>query len=121
MKYEELYNDFKSLFLEDEGFFESIEEETGAGSDDGIHVLFCMNVVPFVKKIVEKKKKKAKRAFDFFEKMEQSEDSKIAEVVEFSVLENLLSEEPDFVNKCAEYFGYETKEAAQLIGKWFKK
>lgn len=45
----------------------------------------------------------------------------IAEVVEFSILENLLTEEPDLVNKCAEYFGEETKEAAQSVGKWFKK
>lgn len=121
MKYDELYNDFKSLFPEDEGFFKSVEEETGAGSDDGFHVLFCMNVVPSVKKIVVESPEKAKRAFDYFEQMEKSENSMIAEVVEFSILENLLTEEPDLVNKCAEYYGDETKEAAQSVGKMFKK
>ena len=31
MMYDGLYNDFKSLFPEDEGFFNSIEAETGVG------------------------------------------------------------------------------------------
>ena len=80
-----------------------------------------MNVIPFVKKIVVDSPEKAKRAFDFFEQMEKSGDSMIAEVVEFSILENLLTEETGVANKCAEFFGKETKEAARSVGKWFKK
>lgn len=47
MKYEELYDDFLSLFPEDIEYFKEREKETGADVEDGIHVVFGMGVTPF--------------------------------------------------------------------------
>ncbi len=120
MKYEDLYSDFISLFPEDMDFFKKREEETGADVADGIHVVFGMVVVPFITKIVKETPDKAKKAFEFFEEMETSGDSQIAEVLEFTVLENLLTEDKGMIPEYAKYFGEETKAAATAVGKWFR-
>ncbi len=120
MKYEDLYTDFLSLFPEDIEYFKKCEEETGATSEVGIHVVFGMVVVPFITKIVKDAPDKAKKAFEFFEEMEKSDDPQIAEVLEFTVLENLLTEDKDMMSEYAKYFGKETKEAAASVGKWFR-
>ena len=119
MKYEELYNDFISMFPGDLDYFSEREKETGADSECGMHVVFGMVVVPFVAKIVKESPDKAKKAFDYFEKMETSGDPKIAEVVEFTILENLLTEDKEAVPEYEKYFGEETKVAAKAVGKWF--
>lgn len=120
MKYEELYNDFIAMFPEDYCFFKEKENETGADISDGIHVVFGMVVVPYVTKIVNESPDKATKAFAFFEEMEKSEDSKIAEVLEFTVLEHLLTDDADMASEYADYFGEETKRAAIEVGKWYK-
>ena len=61
------------------------------------------------------------KAFSFFEDMEKSGDSKIAEVLEFSILEYLLSNEKESIDLYAKYFAPETTEAAKSIGKWFSQ
>ncbi|HBZ53293.1 MAG TPA: hypothetical protein DEO82_05915 [Eubacterium sp.] len=118
MTYENLYTEFISLFPEDIEYFKKKEEETGADIQDGIHVVFGMVVVPYVIMIVQEAPDKAMKAFEFFEKMEKSGDSRIAEVVEFTVLENLLSEEKGVISQCAGFFGEETRKAADDVGKW---
>ena len=120
MKYDELYRDFVSLFPDDMDYFKKLEEETGANEEEGIHIVFGMVVVPFITKIVTEAPDKAKKAFDFFEKMELSGDSRIAEVLEFTVLENLLTENKDLIPEYEKFFGEETKKAANAVGKWFK-
>lgn len=85
----------------------------------GISVGLVMVVVPYVSLIVEKAPDKAKKAFDFFEEMEKSGDPRIAEVLEFTVLENLLTEDKNKIPKYVQYFGDETKIAAKAVGKWF--
>ena len=119
MKYEEIYDEFKKLFPEYADYFKAKEEETGAEVETGMHVVFGMVVVPFVAKIVKESPDKAKKAFDYFEKMETSGDPKIAEVVEFTILENLLTEDKEAVPEYEKYFGEETKVAAKAVGKWF--
>ena len=119
MKYKGLYNDFISMFPDDLDYFKDLERETGADSECGMHVVFEMVVIPFVTKLVKESPDKAKKAFDYFEKMETSDDPKIAEVVEFTILENLLTEDKEMVPEYEKYFGEETKKAAKAVGKWF--
>ena len=119
MKYEEIYNDFVSLFPDDIEYFNEKERETGADTGTGMHVVFGMIVAPFVIKITKESPDKAKKAFDFFETMETSEDARIAELVEFTILENLLTEDKDMIPEYEKYFGEETKIAAKAVEKWF--
>ncbi len=119
MRSEELYIKFKALFPDDSELFKEIEREAGTDSESGMHVVSGMVVVPFVTRIAKESHDKAKRAFDYFETMETSGDPRIAEVVEFTVLENLLTEDKEMVSEYAKYFGPETTIAAKAVGKWF--
>ena len=121
MKYEDLNKDFIAMFPEDSYFFKEKENETGADVTDGIHVVFGMAVVPYVTKIVKESSDKAQKAFAFFEKMETAEDPKIAEVLEFTVLEHLLTDDADLAQIYANFFGEETRKAAIEVGKWYKQ
>ena len=53
--------------------------------------------------------------------MEVSGDPKIAEVLEFTVLEDLLIEDKDMIPEYEKYFGEETTAAAAAVGKWFRQ
>ena len=53
--------------------------------------------------------------------MEVSDDPKIAEVLEFTVLEDLLTEDKDMIPEYEKYFGEETKTATAAVGKWFRQ
>lgn len=117
MKYDELYHDFVALFPEDKEYFEKLCFENDVDEGDGMHIMFGLVVLPFIKKVVRESKDKSKKAFDFFERMEISGDSQIAEVVEFTILEDLISNERDSLNLYSIYFGDETKLAAEAVGK----
>ena len=119
MRYEDLYNDFKRLFPEDQAYFEIKEKETAASVDDGMHVVFAMIVVPFLKNIVKESPDKAKKAFEFLEKMETDTDIRIAEIVEFSVLESLMDDD-DLKEKYIRYMGHETCMAVESLEKWIR-
>ncbi len=121
MKYEELYKDFIALFPEDEGFFKEKSHENKAEETDGMHIMFGLVVLPYIKKIVNESPEKSKKAFSFFEDMEKSGNPRIAEVLEFTILEDLLSNEKDSIDLYAKYFEPETTEAAKSIGKWFSQ
>ena len=121
MKYEKLYRDFIELFPDDKDYFERIRLENDVEENEGMHIMFGFVVLPFIKKIVRESEEKSKTAFDFFEKMEKSGDSKIAEVVEFTILEDLISNERESFELYSVYFGDETKLAVQAIAKWYRQ
>lgn len=52
--------------------------------------------------------------------MEISGDPQIAEVVEFSILENLIGIENDKSNKLLKFMGDETRKAFEDVKKWYK-
>ena len=115
-RYNKLYDDFIGLFPEDKEFFKQLELETDAEQDIGMHIMFEMVVVPYVRKIVDEDPKKAKKAFDFFEEMEKDEDPMIGNVVDVSVLEVLID---DGFKKYIPYVGEETLKAARNIAQFF--
>ena len=119
MNYDELYRDFISIFPEDKGFFEEKCRENDVEEADGMHIMFGMVILPYIKKIVKESSEKSEKAFSFFEEMEKSGDSKIVEVLEFTILEDLLSNERDSIELYANYFGEETSEAARIMGMWY--
>ena len=120
MEYNKLYSEFVDLFPQDMEWFKLECEEKSADEDDGMHVLFGMVVVPFILEVAIHSPQKLKLVFDFIEKMETSEDSSIAEVVEFSILENLIGVDDKILQQCFACMGDETKKAYNDIRKWFK-
>ncbi len=122
MKYEDLYDDFVNLFPEDKQLFNDLSVESAAHQEDGMHIMFGMVVVPYLKRIIINDSEKTRVAFDYIEKMEKSGDSKIAEVVEFTILESILDSENknELLRECEKYMGEETRLALNNISGWFK-
>lgn len=120
MVYNKLYSEFVDLFPQDMEWFKTECEEKSADEDDGMHVLFGMVVVPFILEVAIHSPEKLKLAFGFIEKMETSEDSSIAEVAEFSILENLIGVNDEILLQCFACMGDETKKAYSDIKKWYK-
>lgn len=108
--YDSLYERFVELFPDEKKWFNDKCEENGVSPEDGMHIVFGMVVVPFLLEDAINHPKKLKKAFDFFERMETFGTSKIAEVIEFSVLENLVGIEKDKKDIFMKYMGKETKE-----------
>ena len=115
---DELYKNFVKLFPEDGLFFKKMCKDNAVNENDGMHIMFAFVVVPFLMKIIRESKEKSEVAFDYIEKMEKSENPEIAEVVEFTILETLLSEDRDMYCEYAKFFGNETKKASIAIKKW---
>jgi len=113
IKYNNLFSDFCAIFKNDIEILHGIQADLSIGDDDGMHVLFGMVVTPFVIHFIESEDLFGiAKAFDFFEKMDLSGTSDICEVLEFSVLENLISS--SVFPKCKEYMLPETKKVAKL-------
>lgn len=121
MEYGNLYREFISLFPDDQSFFEERCMENDVDEDEGMHIMFGFVIIPFLIKIVRESTEKSKIAFDYIEKMEKSNDSQIAEVVEFTILEYLVSNERESLQLYSKYFGEETAKAAEAVGKWYRK
>ena len=119
MIYNNLYNEFVSLFPEDSDIFEQLEKDAKVVRDeDGIYVMYDMVVVPYVRRVFKENPEKTKRAFSFFELMEQDDDPEVGNVVEVSVLESLISDD-EGIGKYIPFIGEKTLQAAKRIAQYF--
>ena len=112
MKYQDLYLSFKEEFKKDGDIFEALEKENKLGSDDSemIHVYFCLVVCPYVYDLLKKKDdEKLRKVFAFFENMANDPDVEIQGVLQFSVLENIVTESKEIYKAAQKYIGPETK------------
>lgn len=121
MTYETLYHEFKNEFQEDSPVFEHYAKKSNVDETDGMHVIFSFVVVPFVVNLFKNNDvEKLKKSFDFFENMAASNDAKITEVLEFTVLENLMSIEKSFFEGIKKFMGPETLKSCQNVGAYLK-
>ena len=106
MNYDNLYSDFKALFNECTDELNAFAKAAGAEETDGMHIMFSFVVIPFVLKLLNNDDAdKLKRAFDYFERMASSDSADITEVLEFTVIENLLSNGSSVYDKAKQYMG----------------
>ena len=121
VNYNELYRDFISRFPENSEKIKTIAADSLVENSDGMHVLFGIVVIPFVKDLMNNNQTdKITTAFEFFEDMAKSTDEMISEVLEFTVLEDFISEGKEFLTKCLFYMGPETKKSCQSVMKYMK-
>lgn len=119
MKYNELYNSFVSLFPEDIGVFKELETNADVNNEeDGIYIMYGLVVVPYIRRIITEDPDKAKKAFDFFETMKKDEDAEVGNVVDVSVLEDLITENGGF-GKYLPYVGEQALKAARYISQFY--
>ncbi len=120
MKYEDLYKAFKQELPEGLQFFELKEKENMIDETDGIHVIFGMIIVPYILYIVQYIKiSEIDRSFAFLEKMAMCEEIKVKEVLDFTVLEQLVDVGNIIFKKCKQYMGIETLKHCEAVEEYF--
>jgi len=119
MKYDELYNAFVKRFPEDKEVFDQLKLDADVDEhEDGMHIMFGMVVVPYIRKIAGENPGKTKRAFDFLEEMVLDDNADIGNVAEVSVLEALMNDEGG-MKKYMEYIGPESLKAARYMSQFY--
>ena len=94
MKYDELYNAFVNRFPEDKEVFDQLKQDADVDeNEDGMHIMFGMVVVPYIRKIAGENSAKTKKAFGYLEEMLLDDNPDIGNVAEVSVLEALMNDE----------------------------
>ena len=86
--------------------------------EDGMHIMFGLVVVPYIRKIVGENPAKTKKAFDFLEEMELDDNPDIGNVAEVSVLEALMNDEGG-MKKYMGYIGPESLKAARYMSQFY--
>ncbi len=116
MKYENLYQGFRDLFPEDQGVLHAIAKKKDVDETLGQHTLFGYVVVPFIYSLLEKKDNaKLRKAFAYFEEMAKDPDHLVSEVLEFTLLENFLTESKEIADGLRPYMGSETLASATRV------
>lgn len=111
MKYKLLYLNFKKLFPYNTEDFTKLETANNVDQSEGQHILFGLVVAPFIQNLAEQGNfEKLELAFTYFEAMAKSNDILVNEVLEFSVLENLLSHNVNYINIYKKLIGPETNK-----------
>lgn len=109
LTYENAYREFKNEFKKDIEFIDGKEKENLIDGADGAHVQFGMVVIPYLYHLVDAKDENGiKKCFEFFDKMSTSSDSELSAVVQFSILEDIVSNKRYF-NELKDYFTDEMK------------
>lgn len=119
MTYETIYKDFLSLFIEDIILITSMEKAVLVDQDDGRHVQFGMVVVPYIIYLVNNKENcKLSKIFGFIEDMLDTNDVMVCEVVEYTILENLLSENKKILDYCKKFMKTRTIQSCYEVEKY---
>ena len=119
MKYDELYHTFTNLFPEDRAVFDQLELDADVDEhEDGMHIMFGMVIVPYIRRMVNESPSKTKKIFDFLEKMELDENPDIGNVAEVSVLEALMTDEGGMKNYM-DYIGPASLKAARYMSQFY--
>lgn len=119
MKYDELYDSFVRLFPEDRAVFDQLKLDADVDeNEDGMHIMFGMVVVPYIKTIVNGSPLKTKKAFDFLEEMKLDKNPDIGNVADVSVLEALMTDEGG-IKRYMEYIGPESLKAVRYMSQFY--
>lgn len=101
-------------------FFEVKEKENLIDETDGIHIVFGMVIVPYILNIVQNNKMlEINKVFLFLENMAICEDIKIKEVLDFTVLEQLVDEGQDILEQCKQYMKKNTLKHCEEVEKYY--
>ena len=119
MMYDRLYSDFKALFPEDSDVLNKLSREANADESDGMHVMFSFVIIPFVLSLMNANNTdKLKTTFDYFEKMALSDSADITGVLEFTVIENLMSNGQRIYESAKKYMKPETIKCCKRVEKY---
>lgn len=119
LNYETLLGAALGRFPEFRAEYEKLVSADEIDRDTGVHIVFSYAFVPLMINAVETNDRKlAERLFSFVEEMAKSEDDRVAEVCDFTVLEELndaLSDEQLY-----SFMGEVTAEDFRLIKNYMR-
>lgn len=116
MIYDELINLARNNIIEFNEVYENKLADDTIDTESGVHTVFSLVFNPLLRFAIENKKDLAKKLFDFIELMETEGDKGVSEVVEFTILEEIID---DFEFKELEkYMGKETLKSYKLINRY---
>ena len=121
MTYDNLFEDFKEAIPEGMKFYEKKMKECDVDETDGKHVIFAMVIVPYIFHVVQNKEEEIiKKVFCFLEEMAICEDIKVQEVLDFTILENIVDEGPEILQQYKQYMGSNTLEQCEEVEQYFR-
>lgn len=105
---------------ESAGFCEVKETECFLDDTVGIHVFFGMSVVPYIFYVINNREDEIiRKIFCFMEQMAVCRDIKVQEVLDFTILEQLVNEGYDKFQEYKKYMGKETLQNCEKIEEYF--
>lgn len=120
MVYENLYEEFNNRIPECEEFCKRKENENLIDKSDGIHIYFSFVVVPYMIEVLANDDLSVtRRIFEFIEEMAKSNDVKIREVLDFTILEQIIDEDKNVFDKFKKYMLPETFLHCEKIQEYF--
>lgn len=120
MVYENLYEEFKTRIPECKEFCKKKEKENLIDKTDGIHIYFSLIVVPYIVEILKiDNSAVANKIFQFIEEMAKSNDIKIYEVLDFTILEQIIDEEKNIFYRLKKLMLPETILHCENIEEYF--
>ena len=119
MDYNSLYREFKKQIPESIPYLKRKESELDFDNTEGQHILFNLAVAPYILMQMQTDNVAVlKKVAYFMEQMEIDINVNVAEVVEQSIIEDLLSNDRELVKKYHDLWGPETKEVIRCISTW---
>lgn len=122
MTYDTLYIDFIKRIPESESYCSLKAKENLIDDLTGIYVVFGMIIVPFIIRTKESKNNSTLlKVFDFLEEMAECEDAKIGEVLDFTILEQLVDHGGNALEGFKPYMKKKTLEHCEAVELYFNR
>ncbi len=119
MKYEEMFNEYIKYIGVSENNFKKYIIENKLDDTDGTNIYFDLVVTPYlIDQIKCNNNELIIKSFDFIEVSLNDNNRDIVSLVEFSLLEGLISEIGEKINEFKGYFGDKTKKSIDSIKKY---
>ena len=120
MVYNELYENFKRAVPESEDFCNKREKLCALDRTDGMHVLFGSCVCPYAEMTMDHGSIiTLKKIASFFEQMASDNNHLVAEVLEFSIIETLISKRKMLLEKWSYLFGPNTNKSIKDVERYY--
>lgn len=120
MIYDNLYKEFKKDIPEGIEFYEIKEKENLIDETDGMHIAFGMVVVPYIVYAIQNRKTSIiRKLFLFLENMAICDDVKVKEVLDFTILEQMIDGDDETFAQSKQYMGDQTLQHCEEVEKYF--
>ena len=101
MVYDELFDCFLEYMGEESSSINELAKKKNVDAEDGMYIVFGVVVINYLlENIKDENEEIVDKIFEFFEKMAHSEDVMVCEVLEFTILEELASQDKETFDYC---------------------